>query len=159
VPEVEPNMRPFGPCGCGKCGLEGLLRVKPWYSNGVICVRRGCTCRQCTGSRSKRGGQRDQQRKGSKTLTGKPGRSHEQHDRKAFRWENKKTNIHGVSGPVHNAWDKVEKVDEQLRPIGDTRPFLARFDLEGRRYGLVVLRDDKLHETWFAIGVENGWLP
>jgi hypothetical protein len=24
---------------------------------------------------------------------------------------------------------------------------------------LVVLRDDRLHETWYAIGVENGWLP
>lgn len=63
-----------------------------------------------------------------------------------------------MSGPVHNAWDKVERDDEQLRTRGHP-PFLARFALEGRRYGLVVIRDDKLRETWEAIGIENGWLP
>jgi hypothetical protein len=147
-----------GECGCG-CQAFGTLRVRPWRSNGVTCVTRGCVCRQCIGRRSKKGGQYDQQTKGARALTGKRGRTHEEHDRAVFRWQNKKTGKHGVSGPVHNAWDKVERDDEQLRPHGDIRPFLARFALEGRRYGLVVIRDDKLRETWEAIGIENGWLP
>jgi hypothetical protein len=155
--DVEPNFKPFGACGCG-CGREGTLRVKPWRSNGVICVRLGCVCQQCVGRRSKKGGKYDQQTRGAKILTGKRGRTHEEHDRAAFRWQNKKTGKHGVSGPVHNAWDKVEKDDDVLRPHGDIRPFLARFALEGRRFGLVMFRDDKLRETWEAIGIENGWL-
>lgn len=153
--EVENNLKPKGECGCGACGLFGTLRVKPWR-NGVTCVARGCSCKQCTGSKSKRGGQRDQQRKGAKLLGIQRARNDEQADRAAFRWENKRTGRTGVSGPVHNAWDKVEKVDDQLRPHGDTRPFIARFSVDTRPYGLVVMRDDRLDETLYALCLQRG---
>jgi hypothetical protein len=152
--EVTPNLKAKAECGCG-CLKFGTLRVKPWPSNGVTCVRVGCNCKQCTSSKSKRGGQRDQQVKGAKALGMKGGRNHEQHDRAPFRWENKKTKITGVSGPVHNAFDKVEKVDNDLRPIGDNRPFIARFAIEGRKHGLIVMRDDILDESLYALCLQR----
>jgi hypothetical protein len=108
------------------------------------------------GRRSVKGGQSDQQSKGAKILGIGRGRKHEEHDRAAFRWQNKRSNRFGISGPVHNAWDRVEKDDNALRPIGDNRPFIARFSLDERgRFGLVVIRDDKLLESWEAIGIQN----
>src|SRR3954470_9169685 len=89
MPEVETNFKDNkGPCECG-CQAWGLLK-KPWKSNGKQCVRATCWCDQCRGSKNKKGGQRDQQSKGSKRLSGVRGRRDEQADRHTFRWENKR---------------------------------------------------------------------
>jgi hypothetical protein len=156
VSEVEPNLKANkAECGCG-CGIFGTLRVKPWRSNGVTCVRRGCVCRQCVGRASKMGGQKNQQRKGAKEIAGVTGRNHEQNDRFAFRWENKRDSRYARQ--VFTAFEAMQKIDEQLRPLGDTRPFLFRADKAGSPYGLVVFRGDQLREMWEAIGIQNGWL-
>lgn len=144
-----------GDCGCG-CGKFATYRTKAWASNGVLCVRTCDSCRQCKGKASKVGGQRNQQNKGAKRLSGVHGKSHEQNDRFAFRWENKRDGR--VAKPVFTAFEAMQLVDDQLRPHGDNRPFIFRADKVGSPYGLVVFRDDQLREVWQAIGEQNGWL-
>jgi len=216
VSELVKNfaLKPSGACQCG-CGKEGTYRVKPWRS-GILCVRSCTSCASCRGRRAKKGGQYDQQSKGARELASKRGKNHEEADRYAFRWQNKKGKI---SIPIHNVWEKVEqpdrrplvvsvgwniypsrlillrsdhlaeswklleheepfypteklyvqpvftafskveKDDEAMRPIGDSRPFIARFALpQSRHYALLIFRHDQLEAMHYALGIENGYI-
>lgn len=155
MPDVETNFKHNqGDCGCG-CGRYATFRVKPWRS-GILCVRTCDSCPSCKGRRAKKGGQKNQQQKGAKRVAGVTGRAHEQHDRFAFRWENKRDGRYAK--PVFTAFEAMQYLDEQQRPIGDSRPFMFRADRVGSPYGLVVFRDDQLEEMWRAIGIQHGWL-
>ncbi len=157
--DVTPMFKPSGVCGCG-CGREGTYRVRPWRSNGVTCVNRGCSCNQCTGYRSKKGGGRGQ-RDGKKQLDIKAASSlrtgHEENDDTA--WENKA----GVSftGPAFTAWEKAEAQYENNRPVGRERLQLLRMTHPKRSYALVEMRlerNETLRQWWERLGVRKGWL-
>jgi hypothetical protein len=154
--EVEPRLKPSGLCGCG-CGLDGVYRVKPWASNGVLCVKHGCKCRQCQGKRNKTMGAKSQ-RRGKKKLglvsAGSIHTGHEENDSGWVRWENK----YGASftGPVFTAYAKAEAQSEAQRPIGDLRPFIFRSENARARYGLITFRDDRLEETVEALARQLG---
>lgn len=212
MPEVNPTFKTNqGPCECGtSCTAWGTLK-KPWKSNGKRCVKATCWCKQCVGSKNKKGGQRDQQGKGAKALSGMRGRRDETSDRWSFRWENKRDNryakpvfeayaksfalalatgplvveatgklrpyslfvfrddqikefcagtyeLHsGIHMPVHTSFNAMERIDEQMRPIGDWRPFIFRAAQPRMKFGLVVCRGDQLEPVRTALRLQHGF--
>lgn len=158
-PFVPPNFKAdyVGDCGCG-CGASGVLRVKPWRSNGVRCVKRGCPCRQCLGKRSKQMGARRQSK--AATALGVPRTAlrpgHEEHMGGAVRIEVK---AGAQAIPVWTRFLAAEAQSEAARARGDNRPFVACFEPRDSSDGLVVFRRSKLDETVAALAENLGLTP
>lgn len=153
--DVEPNLKPFGVCGCG-CGLEGVLRTKAWQDE-TLCVSRGCKCKRCQGLRNKRMGAKSQ-RRGKKELgiisASSLHTGHEEND--SHPWENKRHDA--LTGPAFTAWEKVENQYERNRPIGRGPLLFFRAEHSKRRYSLVIMRGDRLYNAWYTLGVNRGWI-
>lgn len=125
--EVTPNMKPFGACGCG-CGKEGTLRVKA-YRDGTVCVSRGCPCARCRGKANRsRGDAAGRKVRKALGLVGASTR-HEEGWGGPVRTESK---AGAQAKPVHTAHRNVKAQSEQSRPIGDSRPFVGAFTVDGR---------------------------
>ena len=153
--EVEPRLKPSGPCGCG-CDLDGIYRVKPW-KDGTLCVARGCKCKRCQGRRNSRMGA-NAQRKGKKALGLKTAGSihtgHEEHDMGDVRWESKFGPK--FTGPMFTAYVNAETQSETSRAVGDNRPFVFYARNARGRYGLITFREDKMDEVIIALGKARG---
>lgn len=148
--QVEPRMKNnIGACGCG-CGKEGVLRVKPWRSNGVRCTR-DCTCNQCRGRRSREKGDR-KAAKARKAL-GLSGANtrHEEHWRGNLLVESK---AGAQVGPILTRYMAAKAQAEASRAIGDHRPF-AFIAAPDRGPILVVVEINTVHD--FACAVVEDW--
>lgn len=128
-----------GVCGCG-CGLEGVLRAKPWRDQSR-CVKRGCTCRRCRGLRNKRKGARGQvaamRALGVPASTIHPGHE-ELVQGLAVRWEHKTGH---QSSPVITRYRLSKAQSEAQRARGDNRPFVATFAHDGTQVAVVDLTE------------------
>lgn len=152
--QVEPNFRAVGECGCG-CGGFGTLRTKPWRSNGVTCLKRGCPCRQCMGRASKSRGQKRQAK--ATTALGVPRSSihpgHEEFLGGTVRIEVKS----GMQAlPVWTKYLASEAQSNAARAVGDNRPFVACFEPKGTTDGLVVFRRSELEQVVAALAEQLG---
>lgn len=130
----------IGLCGCG-CGLEGVLRVKPWR-DGVRCVRT-CKCRRCMGRRNRQGGLRKQSaaRKALGVGASKFGDANEERWQDAYFANEVKAGQQ--VGPVANWWRRVEaQVLNNEAEFGDRRrPVRAvAMPADWGKEGLVVVR-------------------
>ena len=146
------NMKP-GPesCGCG-CGLVGSLRARPWR-DGVVCVKRGCVCKRCTGKRSRAKG--DNKALRARKALGIPGANtrHEELMGGLVRWEAKA----GVQvKPMWSAFLKAEVQSEGQRPFGDHRPFVMTAAADGQSDQLFSCRLSKLPEVIAALAEQMG---
>lgn len=141
------NLKPGpGPCGCG-CGLEGVLRARPWR-DGVICVKRGCSCKRCLGKRSRaKGDSRARQARKAMAIPGANSR-HEEHWAGGVRTEMK---AGAQVKPAVTAYLRMEAQSEQERPVGDNRPFVGVALPDGSKDGVVMFRLSKLNETIAAL--------
>lgn len=148
---VQPNFKPSGPCGCG-CGKEGTLRVRPWRSNGVTCVTRGCPCKQCMGKANQSRGRRSQT-KAARRMHIRP-TTHEENMRGAHRVQHKEDKAH--AGPIYRVWDRLLDEDNYKRPLGDTRPLVQSFSQQGRSGGLLLIEDTD--EAVWALAVQRGFV-
>lgn len=152
--DVTSNLKEnVGECGCG-CGAFGTLK-KPWRSNGVQCVARRCSCRQCMGKQSKKKGGRKQSK--AFTSLGVPRSSmhpgHEEHLGGSVRAEVKSGS---QVGPIVTRYLAAEAQSEAARPFGDNRPFVFVAMPEGVSWGLLVVRTDRLEETVAALAEQLG---
>lgn len=144
---VESNLKPSPePCGCG-CGLVGQLRVRPWR-DGVVCVKRGCSCKRCLGKRSRKKGD-DKARTARKAL-GIPGANtrHEELLGGGVRWEAK---AGAQIQPMWTAFLKAWAQSEQARAIGDHRPFVMTAAPDNTREQLFACRLSDLPEVVAAL--------
>lgn len=155
--QVEPNFRAVGDCGCG-CGGFGTLRTKPWRSNGVTCLKRGCPCRQCLGGRSKRSGAKRQAK--ATTALGVPRSSiragHEEFLGGTVRIEVKSG---AQTLPVWTRYLAAEAQSNEARSIGDHRPFVACFEPKGTTDGLIVFRRSEVEQVVAALAEQLGVTP
>lgn len=138
-------------CGCG-CGLIGPLRVKPWR-DGTLCVKRGCVCRRCLGRRSRSKG--DTKALKARKALGIPGANtrHEEHLGGGVRWEAK---AGAQVKPMWTAFLKAEQQSEQVRAMGDTRPFVMTAAPDGDSDQLFACRLSVLPEVIAAIAEQWG---
>lgn len=118
--DVQPFFKDnIGACGCG-CGLEGVLRTKPWRTSGVRCVR-VCKCNQCRGRRSRQKGDRKAaQARKALNLSGANTR-HEEHWRGGLLVESK---AGAQVKPILTRFLAARKQAEASRAVGDHRPFV-----------------------------------
>jgi hypothetical protein len=63
----------------------------------------------------------------------------------------------GIHMPVHTSFNAMERIDEQMRPIGDWRPFIFRAAQPRMKFGLVVCRGDQLSEVRIALRLQHGF--
>lgn len=133
-------------CGCG-CGIIGTLRSRPWRS-GIVCVKRGCSCKACTGKRSRSKGD-DRARRARKAL-GIPGANtrHEELLGGGVRWEAK---AGAQIGPMWTAFLRAWAQSEQCRPIGDHRPFVMTAAPDNTKEQLFACRLSDLPEVVAAL--------
>lgn len=145
--EVETNFKDNqGACGCG-CEVFGTFRARPWR-DGVLCVRRGCSCKRCLGKRSRaKGDSRARQARKALNIAGANSR-HEEHWAGAVRTEMK---AGGQVKPAVTAFLRMEAQSEQERPVGDTRPFVGVALPDGSKDGVVMFRLSKLEQTVAAL--------
>lgn len=149
---VTPNLKPApAECGCG-CGLEGVLRTRPWR-DGVVCVKRGCSCRRCLGKRSRAKGD-DKARRARKAL-GIPGANtrHEELLGGGVRWEAK---AGAQIQPMWTAFLKAWAQSEEQRAIGDHRPFVMTAAPDNTKEQLFSCRLSDLPEVVAALAEQLG---
>lgn len=146
VRQVEPMFKDnLGVCGCG-CGDEGLLRVKPWRSNGVRCTR-ACKCNQCRGRRVREKGDRKAAK--ARKMLGLVGANtrHEEHWRGSMLVESK------AGAQVKPIWTRFKAARDQAeasRAIGDLRPFVMVAAADGAPI-LLVLDINDVREVAAAV--------
>jgi hypothetical protein len=138
-------------CGCG-CGLVGQPRTRPWR-DGVVCVKRGCACRRCLGKRSRAKGD-DKARKARKLL-GIPGANtrHEELLGGMVRWEAK---AGAQVRPMWSAFLRAERQSEDVRAIGDSRPFVMTAAADGQSDQLVAFRLSRLDDVLVGLAEQRG---
>lgn len=154
VNDVTPMFKDnVGPCQCGleTCGKFGTLR-KPWR-DGTRCVR-GCPCKHCMGKRNRaKGDLKARQARKALGIAGANTR-HEEHLGGLVRWEAKagKTD----AGPVWTKYLASEAQSEAARPLGDHRPFIATFAMDGQSDHLVTFRLSRITEVVAALAEQLG---
>lgn len=151
--QVTPNFREnVGPCGCG-CPAFGTLRSKPWASNGVTCVKRGCSCKQCTGKRSRAKG--DSKARRARKALAIPGANtrHEELWAGQVRSEMK---AGSQVKPAITAFLRMEAQSELQRPLGDNRPFVGVALPDGSSDGIVMFRLSKTTDVVAALAEQLG---
>ena len=139
------------PCQCG-CGAFGQLRARAWR-DGVRCVKRGCSCRRCRGSRNtKKGDRRALQARRALAIPG-VGTRHEELLGGLVRWEAK---AGSQIQPMWTAFLKAERQSEQQRPFGDNRPFVMSAAADGQSDQLVAFRMSQLTDVVAALAEQLG---
>lgn len=63
----------------------------------------------------------------------------------------------GIHMPVFTSFDAMQRIDNQLRPHADNRPFIFRTAQAYMRFGLVVCRGDQLDEVRTALRIQHRW--
>lgn len=145
--DVTPNLKTnVGSCGCG-CELYGTLRAKPWR-DGVVCVRRGCTCPRCRGKRNRAKG--DSKARKARQVLGLTGVNtrHEELWGGPLRTEAK---AGGKASTVRTAYEASRAQSDAAKPLGDTRPFVASFAPDNTGHVYFVVRADDLERVVFAL--------
>lgn len=144
--DVVNNLKPGPePCGCG-CEVVGVLRARAWR-DGVVCVKRGCSCRRCLGKRNTKKGD-TKARDARKALGFRANTRHEELAGGLLRWEAK---AGAQVAPMWTAFIKAERQSEQQRPVGDNRPFVMTAAPDGLSDQLFSCRLSKLPEVVAAL--------